>query len=116
MTESNIHASTPRCFNEIPDDDFAPAPFTGHGFNIHRRSKARGSEVAIFIHGFRGKGYETWGDSLNSFPQMVFEADQQGPVDVGVFRYNTGFIAAFTRDVHLDRAATLVWGLLHRCC
>lgn len=36
---------------------------------------------------------------------MLFHADQQPSVDIGIFRYNTGFIAAATRAVHLDRAA-----------
>ena len=105
MTQSSIPAPTRGCFKDIPDDHFTPEPFDGHGFNIHRRSSVASSEVAIFIHGFRGEGYGTWGDPPNNFAQMLFDADQQAPVDVGVFRYNTGFIAAITRDVHLDRAA-----------
>ena len=106
MTESKIHSSEPRSFKWVIKDHFAREPFDGRGCNVHRRTKETSTEVAIFIHGFRGQGYETWeGSSNDSFPGMVFGADDEAPIDISIFRYNTGIIGALTRSVHLERAA-----------
>lgn len=105
VTAPDGPAPTRRCFKDTPDDLFTPQPFDGHGFSIHRRRSIESSEVAIFIHGFRGEGYATWGDSPNNFGRMLFYADERAPLDIGMFRYSTGMVAAATRARHLDRAA-----------
>lgn len=61
---------------------FDPFPFLSDGsLNVHKHV-AVARTLVVFVHGFMGDGYETWGE----FPRLVF--DKQ--MDVGVFDYPTG--------------------------
>lgn len=63
-------------------DHFEPFDFLSDGgLNIHQH-RSRTRTLAVFVHGFMGDGYETWGE----FPRFLFDS----PLDVAVFDYPTG--------------------------
>src|SRR4051812_28074314 len=78
-------------------DDFTPEDFDELSFNLHTRS-CRPRKVAIFIHGFGGNGYSTWGN----FPRYIFTGGEYEPLDIAVFNYHSGVWAIFTRRSKLD--------------
>ncbi|MCG7597278.1 putative lipase [Mycobacterium sp. PSTR-4-N] len=70
--------------------------------NLHRNPGRPGQTLAIFVHGFDGDGYGTWLD----FPKYIFNGTPDGTaIDVAIFRYDTGHIAALKRKVNLPVAA-----------
>jgi hypothetical protein len=68
------------------------------GMNLHTHPRRSDRTLAIFIHGFNGKGYETWAE----FPRLLFDDCHGISADVGIFRYDTGFVAARQRTVNVN--------------
>lgn len=61
-----------------------PLKFESSALNLHTRIRLTDVDVVIvFVHGFGGSGYLTWGD----FPKYMFEQKVARACDVGVFDY-----------------------------
>lgn len=87
--------------NEIKQEHFKQVDFDGTGMNVHRHPRRTERQLAVFVHGFNGKGYRTW----EAFPRLLFDGKpgrSDTSMDVAVFRYSTGFWAAINRSVNLD--------------
>lgn len=95
-------ASLNHYFQEFTQDSFSTFDFNESGLNLHRHPNRSRREIAVFIHGFNGTGYKTW----REFPRYLFDGTADGTsIDVGIFRYNTGFLAAAKRNVNLSLTA-----------
>ena len=72
----------PHMTNRETQDQFQPLPFLLDGsLNVHQH-RPSSNTLVVFVHGFLGDGYETWGN----FPKYIFDSR----TDVGVFDYPTG--------------------------
>jgi pimeloyl-ACP methyl ester carboxylesterase len=77
----------PASVKELPQERFQPFDFETSTMNLHKRANSRIKvDVAVvFVHGFMGSGYSTWG----RFPEILFHAEI--PIcDVAVFDYFSG--------------------------
>lgn len=68
------------------------------GMNLHIHPHRSERTLVIFIHGFNGEGYGTWGE----FPRLLFDDCHGFSADVAVFRYATGFAAARQKTVNVN--------------
>ena len=75
---------------------------------IHRRSRGQDRAIIIFIHGFGGNRYTTWG----KFPQFLFAdfpKESRPELDLGFYEYRTAFRRLrFTRSITLKKEAGIL--------
>jgi pimeloyl-ACP methyl ester carboxylesterase len=92
----------------IPD----PRPSSNEPLVIHRRTKGQDRAILIFIHGFGGNRYSTWG----KFPEFLFvdfPKEFRPELDLGFYEYRTAFRRIrFTRSVTLKKEAGLLADLI----
>jgi hypothetical protein len=72
--------------NRLELASFAAQKFDSTGLNLHTKPGSRQRELAVFVHGWGGRGYSTWGD----MPQVLFDGQVGSPVDVALYDYASG--------------------------
>ncbi|WP_152447815.1 alpha/beta hydrolase [Rhodococcus triatomae] len=78
--------------NFIKQAEFKSVPFDETSINVHQHDRTRAKSVVVFVHGFTGSGYKTWG----SFPKFIFSDESGPPRDVAVYRYSKGIVTLLT--------------------
>ncbi|MFJ9126615.1 esterase/lipase family protein [Streptomyces sp. NPDC102340] len=53
--------------------------------NVHAKTGRQAQAVVVFVHGFTGGGYATWG----MWPRLVFDQISEEPLDVATYEYAT---------------------------
>lgn len=78
---------------------------------VHRRAGGRPSgTLVVFVHGFAGNRYNTWGN----FPKFLIE--DFSDLDVGLYAYRTGLNRLrITRSISLEAEATVLADILRDC-
>ncbi len=83
--------------NRLPQSEFEAAKFDSGRFNLHQHvtdgASAPTSTLVVFVHGFCGRGYETWGQ----LPKLLFGGAGSLMTDVGIFDYRSGYRAVARR-------------------
>lgn len=107
-SESDLHASY-ETVKPVRRDIFITETFDGRSCNLHFRPAGLETRLVIFVHGFGGNGYTTWGQ----FPGMLFSVDSTKRNDVAIFNFESGIRTVLTRRSKLDNdinrlAATLL--------
>jgi len=95
----------------IYQEDFqtpAFSPFRNDPLVIHRRTRGQDRAIIIFVHGFGGNRYTTWG----KFPQFMFAdfpKESRPELDLGFYEYRTAFRRLrFTRSIALKKEAGIL--------
>src|SRR6266849_6296143 len=95
----------------IGQDDFHvpdPLPSRKERLVIHRRTEGQHRAIIIFVHGFGGNRYSTWG----KFPEFLFvdfPKEVRPELDLGFYEYRTAFRRIrFTRSVTIREEAGLL--------
>lgn len=66
-------------------DRFEPVAFDHTGMHVHAKPGRDAQAVVVFVHGFTGSGYATWG----MWPELVFDQSSEEPLDVATYEYAT---------------------------
>jgi pimeloyl-ACP methyl ester carboxylesterase len=95
----------------IDQEDFqtpAFSPFRNDPLVIHRRTRGQDRAIIIFVHGFGGNRYTTWG----KFPQFMFAdfpKENRPELDLGFYEYRTAFRRLrFTKSITLKKEAGIL--------
>ena len=68
----------------VVQNAFSQFAHDNSGLNVHAHSAApHGGALVVFVHGFRGSGYGTWGQFLS----FMFEGVWGPPVDLATYQY-----------------------------
>ncbi|GAA4672354.1 alpha/beta fold hydrolase [Nocardioides nanhaiensis] len=93
MSEGDV---LPKFWAEAP----APRPFDDSGLHVHRYEGVTGHSLVVFVHGWGGSGYTTWGE----LPNQIYD-DPTLPADVALFDYVSGARRRVNNNPDLETVA-----------
>ncbi|MFF0240944.1 alpha/beta hydrolase [Rhodococcus pyridinivorans] len=95
--------------NRQEQEEFSQFEFDDERLNLHAHPSPQKNALVLFVHGFCGSGYETWGD----FPRALFNGDHGSAVDVATMDYPSGYKAISSRGADIDFYADLLGNQLY---